>query len=95
MSIEQKVSEFPNTITIVNNSKGPYDVMSSELFLQQNMLQLDHERQEQMFKSIQLMQKSLQDKETLRNQRLKQQNQDLLQPRNTSATSSQATPNIL
>ena len=46
VSIEQRMNEFPNAGAIVSNSKGPYDMVSSELFLQQNMLQLDHERQE-------------------------------------------------
>jgi len=62
------------------NQRGLSEFVNNELLLQQGLLQMNQEKQEQMFRNIQLMQQSLQDKEGQRSKRLRgaaNQNQDI------------------
>ena len=112
MSIEQKVMcEIPGDInqnrevreTI--NTKRISQIMNNELLLQQNILQINHEKNDQMFRNIQLMQRNLNNEKYVDNRAKKprgargsftsQNNQDTSLQHNQSSTSNQIKSNIL
>lgn len=71
------------------------DTLGSQILFQQNQLRIEQEKQEQMFRNIQLMQQSLQEKEMQRIKRKNKPNMDIPLHHNTSSASNKIKSNIL